>query len=142
MFSFPRPHGRGANKSTGIGVMVRHVIAEGMHNVDFDAAKGQIKGRAGAVRMASGVADYDLGGLHFPPVGSLQKDKYQEVCMDIVKWFDKNLAKLPQRSVPLFAVDFNQAVPNPKEERVDPTAVGEHASSKSKTQHHSNECKL
>ena len=53
--------------------MVRIAIAEGMHNVDFDAAEGQIKGRAGAVRMASGVVDYDLGGLYFPQVGSLQK---------------------------------------------------------------------
>ena len=51
--------------------------------------------------------------------------------MDIVKWFDEHLAILPQRSVPLFAVDLNQDVPNPKEERVDPTVVGEHARSKS-----------
>ena len=31
--------------------MVRNVIAEGMHNIDFGLAKGQIKGRAGAVRI-------------------------------------------------------------------------------------------
>ena len=133
MFSFPRPQGNGENRSTGIGIMVRNVIADSMHNIDHDAAKGHIKGRAAAaVRMASGVVDYDLGGLYFPPVGSLRRDKYQEVCTDIVKWFDKHLAKLPQRSVPLFAVDLNQEVPNPKEERVDPTVVGQHATAKSK----------
>ena len=93
MFSFPRPQGKGENRSTGIGIMVRNVIADSMHNIDHDAAKGHIKGRAAAVRMASGVVDYDLGGLYFPPVGSLRRDKYQEVCTDIVKWFDKHLAK-------------------------------------------------
>ena len=82
--------------------------------------------------MASGVVDYDLGGLYFPQVGSLRRDKYQEVCADIVKWFDKHLAKLPQRSVPLFAVDLNQDVPNPKEERVGPTVIEQHATAKSK----------
>ena len=30
MFSFPRPHGKGENRSTGIGIMVRHVIADSM----------------------------------------------------------------------------------------------------------------
>ena len=64
--------------------------------------------------MASGLVDYDLGGLYFPPVGSLRRDKYQEVCTDIVKWFDKHLAKLPQRSVPLFAVDFEPRRTKPK----------------------------
>ena len=32
----------------------------------------------------------------------------------------------------MFAVDLNQDVPNPKEERVDPTVVGQHATAKSK----------
>ena len=112
--------------------MVRNVIANSMHNIDHDAAKGHIKGRAAAVRLASGIVGYDLGGLYFPPAGSLRRDKYHEVCTDIVKWFDKHLSKLPQRSVPLFAVDLNQDVPNPREERVDPTVVGQHATSKSK----------
>ena len=50
--------------------MVRNVITNSMHNIDHDAAKGHIKGRAAAVRLASGVVDYDLGGLYFPPAGS------------------------------------------------------------------------
>ena len=124
MYSFPRTKGKGANRSTGIAILVKKKLASSMKLVAVDSGKGKVKGKAAAIRMVSGQLDYDLGGLYFPPVKSMKLQQYNEVCTGIIKWFDRHLAGLPTRSVPLFAVDLNQDLPNPKDEITDPTVMG------------------
>ena len=66
---------------------------------------GQLQGRAAAMRVKQGQADFTVAGLYFPPRKAMQA--YRQTVQGLADWTEHLLGSLPRRTTPIVGMDLN-----------------------------------
>ena len=97
-------------RMTGITVMLSNKLFK-KARVSAEAAPGVLQGRVAFLRAKSGQLDISVIGAYFPPRGAAQENhgKYCETARKLSDWTSSKLPGLPQRTLPVVAMDLNDS---------------------------------